>query len=144
METCIVGCRLPHGLNVDLLVKKGDKKRGIPDETQRLVIKGANSARIMGGHGITTGVPKEAFTKWLASKASLAYVRNGSVWVVDNAASARSVAAERKGERTGFEGIDPLKSKGISPEDAKVLERQRAENPARGRQVDELESPAIA
>lgn len=145
METCVVGCKLPHGLNVDLLVKKGDRKRGIPDETQRIPLKGANSARVLGGFGITAGVPKAAFEAWLLSKSRMAFVRNGSVFMVKDEASARDAARERKNERTGFEGIDPLKAT-VAPEgddDAKArrkLREQQAQNPDRNRSIDELDA----
>lgn len=145
METCVVGCKLPHGLNVDLIVKKGDKKAGIPDDTQRIVLKGANSARIVGGHGITAGVPKEAFEAWLKSKSRMAFVQRGLVFVVGNTEAAKKEAANRRSERTGFEGVDPLKAK-VEPagDDEKSAQRKlaqlRAENPDRNRSVDELDA----
>jgi hypothetical protein len=119
-----------------LIVRKGAK--GEPDETERVTLKGANSSIVLGGHGITA-VRKEPFEAWLREHRSLPYVRNGSVWIVTDEKSARDVAKERRGERTGFEAIDPLKDKNITPEDARVLAQQRAENPARGRQVDQLD-----
>ena len=129
METCIVGCKLPHGLNINLA--------GV---SEPVVLKGANASRILGGHGMTSGVPKEAFAKWLADHQWLPAVRNGSVFTVDNDKSARSVAKERRNERTGFEAVDPAKApNGLTPENAKTLAQQRAENPDRNRQIDELD-----
>ncbi len=130
METCIVGCKLPHGLKIDLA--------GVP---QAVTLKGANAARILGGFGLTPGVPKEAMLKWLADHETLAYVRNGSVYVVDSKRDAVAASKERRNELTGFEPIDPKKMPGgLSVEDAKVLDRQRAGNPDRNRQFDELDA----
>lgn len=126
METCIVGCKLPHGLQIEL-----------PGQPKPIKLNGNNSARIIGGYGITPGIPKEAMEKWIADHKDLAYVRNGSVFVERSEKDARAYARERVAERTGFEAMDPA-ARQLSPEDAKVLAKQRAENPDRNRQVDEL------
>jgi len=128
METCIVGCKLPNGLKINL--------PGVPDP---VTLKGANAARIVGGYGMTPGIPKEAMERWIAEHKDFTYVRNGAVFMERSDKDARAVAKERRGERTGFEPVDPAKGPAaLSPEDAKVLARQRAENPDRNRQVDEL------
>lgn len=130
MDTVTVGCKLPHGLKIDLA--------GVP---KPVTLAGGNSARIIGGYGMTPGVPKEAFVKWLADHSTTPYVINGAVFMVDSGdkKSAIAQAKEKRDERTGFEPIDPAKSPGgLAPEDAKVLAKQRAENPDRNRQVDEL------
>lgn len=145
METCVVGCKLPHGLDVDLDVKKDE--RGIMIDSKRLKLKGANAQRIMGGYGITRGVPKASFVEWLKDHARAPYVINGSVFMVADDASARDRAKEG-GDSTGFEQIDPLakssKTAGldIDDESKKALAQARQDNPLRSRQVDELEIEA--
>ncbi len=141
METCVVGCKLPHGLNLDLVLKADADGKAV--ETQRILLKGKNSSHIIGGYGLTQGVPKEAFERWLAENQKRAFVRNGSVFMESNKERARKAADERRDERTGLEAIDPLKAVGVEPEgdDEKKarakLRQQQAENPDRNRQIVE-------
>jgi len=145
METCVVGCKLPHGLDIDLDVKKDE--RGIMTDSKRLTLKGANSSRIMGGYGITRGVPKESFATWLAEHARAPFVINGAVFMVNDDASARDRAKEG-GDATGLEQIDPLKKSAklgtdkleMGDDEKKALAEARASNPLRPRQIDELET----
>lgn len=132
-QQCIVGCKLPNGLILQL-----------PGHDKPVTLKGANSSRVLGGYG-TTSVDKEAFEKWLKDVGhKFDFVKNGSVFVVDNMKDARAVAKERRAERTGFEPLDPLKATvapiGDDPKAAvRALEKQRAENPDRNRTIDELD-----
>lgn len=132
MSTCIVGCKLPHGLNIDLDV--GGRK--VP-----FTLKGRNASRIIGGYGLTTGVPKDAFVAWLESHKEFPYVRNQYLFVHNDMAGARAHARDNEKLRTGMEPIDPLDVKrvghALSPEDVKKLAQQRAENPDRNRQIIE-------
>lgn len=130
-DMCLVGCKLPHGLKVDL-----------PGMDAPITLKGANAARVMGGYGITKGIPRESFRKWLRANAKRDFVMNGSVFMVDDEKSARSRAAEGRDEKTGFEAMDPSKPpSGIVMDDdaKKALAKQVAENPDRNRQHDELD-----
>lgn len=132
METCIVGCKLPHGLKINL-----------PGVDKPVTLKGRNSSRIIGGYGLTPGVPKEAFTEWLVSHSWAEYVKNGSVFMEDNEKRARDKAKEMRTERTGMEPIDPLKGRpGLVVEDVdkKKLAEARAANPDRNRSIDELDA----
>lgn len=143
METCIVGCKLPHGLIVDLNPTYDDKGR--IKTSDRLTLKGANSAIVMGGFGVTQGVPREAFQAWVVEHKASPYVMNGSVFVVTTEASARAQATEKRTERTGFEQIDPAKKSALTagldmdPAALKALAQQRAENPMLARQTDVLD-----
>src|SRR5262249_20334231 len=92
-NTCVVGCKLPHGLNVDLVVVPANKKEKRPAKTKRVRLKGANSSRVVGGYGITHGVDRELFARWLKDHADTPYVRDGSVFMVGDSDSARSEAA---------------------------------------------------
>lgn len=135
METCIVGCKLPHGLNIELAAQPGE-------EPKRIKLKGANAARIVGGYGLTTLVPKEAFETWLKENATRPFIKNGSVFMETSAARADSVAKERRAERTGLEAIDPADKKdgrgralSQDSETLRQLREQQAKNPDRNRQV---------
>jgi len=143
METCVVGCKLPHGLNLDLVVAADSD--GKATRTQRILLKGKNASHIIGGYGLTQNVPKEPFERWLKENSQRPFVRNGSVFMESNNERARKAASERRTEKTGLEAIDPLddKARAVEPEgdDAQKAKRkllqQRAENPDRNRQIVE-------
>lgn len=132
MSTCIVGCKLPHGLNVQLKVS---------GSLVPFALKGRNAARIIGGYGLTQGVPRDAMADWLDEHKDMPAVRNKFIFMHSDMASARAHARENEKHTTGLEPIDPMDSKrvghSISPEDAKKLTQQRAENPDRNRQIVE-------
>lgn len=143
-ETCVVGCKLPHGLNLDLEIRPGDKKKKVAPVTQRIKLNGANSSHIIGGYGLTQAVPKALFLAWLTKNSALPFVRNGSVFMETSETRARDAARERRGEKTGMEPIDPLdrkngKTAGLNLDDdaLKALHQARAANPDRNRQVVE-------
>lgn len=142
METCVVGCKLPHGLNLDLVLAKDAD--GKPTKAQRILLKGKNSAHIVGGYGLTHNVPKEPFERWLVENSARPFVKNGSVFMQDSEKNAKAAARERRAERTGFESIDPTSKtdprvRGLEhdKDSLKVLGEQRAKNPDRNRQIVE-------
>ncbi|MDA8485853.1 hypothetical protein NNO07_22530 [Pseudomonas resinovorans] len=96
MATVIVGCKLPHGLQVNL--------GGV-----KVVLRGANSSRILGGFGITRDVDKDLIEGWLKAEAKNPIVANGMVFIATTDREADKAASEREGEKSGFEGIDPKK-----------------------------------
>src|ERR1044071_7390126 len=97
-----VGCKLPHGLHLDL--KRND------GSSERVTLKGANDARIVGGYGITENVSAEFMTKWLEKNKKQQAVANGSIFIHADVKSAESKAKERRGVVTGIEPIDPIAS----------------------------------
>lgn len=118
-KTVTVGCKLPHGLHLALHEKQGDEWI----ETQRVTVAGANAAEIIGGHGITTGVPKDFWDEWLRRNKNSPAVRNGLIFADESAARVAGASNERKANRTGFEGIDPKKpdpTGEIKPQDGKA------------------------
>lgn len=128
MNTCVVGCKLPHGLSITLA------------DGQTIELKGANASRIVGGHGLTPGVPAELFQKWLKENRALQFVRSGLIFMHTDVASANDMAKERTATRTGLEPIDPTQSKnGVIMDKAAVanFRKQQAENPDRNRQIRE-------
>lgn len=105
--TVTVGCKLPHGLKLDM------NKPGEPQ--QRCVIKGANQAIISGGYGITEGVPKDFFEAWMTKHKILPAVQNKLIFAMPSTRSAVDKAEEMKELRHGFEPIDPKKMpKGVA------------------------------
>lgn len=136
--TCVVGCKLPNGLTVELFEGKGDKRRCVWKQT----LKGRNSARIVGGYGLTDGVDTERMQEWLKRNAAHPAVQNGSVFMHTTGQGAQARAREGREIRTGLDAIDPVadaKAKGLEldREAIAAYEKQKAENPMRGRQIEE-------
>jgi hypothetical protein len=95
MATVLVGCKLPHGLHAELAGKVVE-------------LAGANSARVIGGFGITE-VDKDFAEAWLAAEKGTPIVDNGLVFVVNNERDAKAAAADGEDSKTGLEGLDPEK-----------------------------------
>lgn len=95
MEKVIVGCKLPHGL---VLHHKGTA----------VTLKGANSSRVIGGHGLTE-VDKGFYEAWLKQHANFAPVKAKAIFVSESRDEAEDAAEERKDVETGFEGLNPDK-----------------------------------
>lgn len=133
--TCVVGCKLPHGLQCELRDKNGNT-------TDRHVIKGMNDARIVGGYGITQGVPKSFMEEWFKRNFKHPAVVNGMIFMQTDTSSAEAQAKEGRDIRTGLESIDPLKDgtrHGIvmDKESETEYRRQMQDNPVRDRQIVE-------
>lgn len=130
---CVVGCKLPNGLIVEL---------GKPGTSsyKRITLQGANASRIVGGYGLTPNVDKDAMESWLKQNAELAYVKNGSVFIQADTKSAEARAKEGRNEKTGLEPVNPLEKRPgivVDEEAAKAYRKQVAENPTRNRQIIE-------
>jgi hypothetical protein len=129
-----VGCKLPHGIHLDLKNKNG--------EGPRHTLQGANASRIIGGFGITENIPGDFMAQWLRQNAKHPAVINGAIFIHSNRESAEVMAKERaKDVVTGFEAIDPVKTgmlKGPNGENDPLAvakyNQARAENPDRSRQ----------
>ena len=107
MAQTTVGCRLPHGL----IITVGEVS---------VELKGTNSSLVIGGHGITEGVDKEFFDKWLSMNKDSAAVKAGLIFSHEKTNSVKAEAIEKKDNKNGFEGIDPAKpGPGIAPVDGK-------------------------
>jgi hypothetical protein len=105
MQTVTVGCKLPHGLHLDLNGK-------------RVTLAGANSSSIVGGHGITENVDKEFFDRWMALHKVSAAVKNGLIFSHEKTGNVKAEAEEKKKNKTGFEGLDPkAPAPGIKPDE---------------------------
>jgi hypothetical protein len=102
--TVTVGCKLPHGLMLDI-TEEGKAGR-------RFRIKGSNSAGIIGGFGLTPGVPKDLWDAWHKKHEQLEFVRNGLVFAYDKTGDASARAKEVGGDlSSGLDPIDPNKKR---------------------------------
>jgi hypothetical protein len=144
--TCIVGCKLPHGLKLEIKVNDG----AVVSHT----LKGTNASRIVGangagvGYGLTDGIPTDFMLEWFKRNEKHPAVTNGSIFMHTSEKSAVARAREGREIRTGIEPIDPMQDprfvretdtkKLVLDKDAEASYRkQKLENPARGRQIVE-------
>ncbi|EGT5722946.1 hypothetical protein FZI38_01155 [Cronobacter sakazakii] len=106
-ETIVVGCKLPNGLVVE-------------QEGYTVTLNGANSSNVVGGYGLTEGVDKDAFEKWLEVHKNQPYVKNELVFAQAKANSAQSKATENASIKSGLEGLPQDKpAPGIEKADGK-------------------------
>lgn len=106
-ETIVVGCKLPNGLVVE-------------QDGYTVTLNGANASNVIGGYGLTEGVDKDAFEKWLEVHKNQPYVKNELVFAQAKSSSAQSKANENASVKTGLEGLPQDKpSPGIEKEDGK-------------------------
>jgi hypothetical protein len=112
--TVSVGCKLPHGLHLQLY----NMVPGMAAEPigERVTLKGANEgvsvvAPIMveGAFGVTENIDKDFMERWLKDNASHAAVKGGMIFVQDKTVSVKAEGAAKKALKTGFEGVDPKK-----------------------------------
>lgn len=106
-EVVTVACKLPNGLQIE-------------QDGYVVTIKGANDSNLVGGYGITEGVDKDAFEKWIAVHADQPYVKNELVFAQAKTNSAQSKAAENAMVKSGLEGLPQDKPMaGIEKSDGK-------------------------
>lgn len=138
---CTVGCKLPHGLTVELFAEDG--KRVVWRQT----LKGNNDSRIVGGYGLTPNVPTAEMEEWIKRNAEHPAVVNGSIFMQTGGKSAESRAKEGRKLKTGLEPVHPIEDAArfkmdLGPQDEKTkheaaYRKQVAENPVRNRQIQE-------
>ncbi|EOC0832052.1 hypothetical protein [Cronobacter sakazakii] len=106
-ETIVVGCKLPNGLVVE-------------QDGYTVTLNGSNSSNVVGGYGLTDGVDKDAFEKWLEVHKNQPYVKNELVFAQAKANSAQSKATENASIKSGLEGLPQDKpAPGIEKADGK-------------------------
>jgi hypothetical protein len=119
MPTCVVGCKLPNGLQVRL----GEKHESVGEgRDAQLVVSGGGKALhlkgsqhrdadgipiAIGGFGFTPGVDADLMSAWLDQHKDFAPVKAGMIFVEKDMASAKAKAREMAGETNGFERLDP-------------------------------------
>lgn len=97
----VVGCKLPSGMICEM-GKPGNEGYA------RVVLNGSNSARVIGGYGLTE-VARDFWEAWLKKNARLEFVQRGFVFAHNDAASATAHANERAAVVNGMEPLDPMK-----------------------------------
>ena len=101
-------------------------------------VKGMTDARIVGGYGLTHGVPIDFMTEWLKRNPRHPAVVNGSIFMHDTTKGAEARAREGREIATGLGAIDPLsksdkRRKGVTldKDGEAAYKKQIAENPVR-------------
>lgn len=114
MATVTIGCKLPHGLHLDV-------------DGTRVTLLGTNAANVIGGYGITEGVDESFFKKWLAQNKDSAAVKNELVFAHEKPDNTKAQAKANAKNRNGFEGVDPNKpAPGVEPTDETKKELAKA------------------
>ncbi len=114
MPNVMIGCKLPHGLILELIpAPPADRTlQGFVPAGKRVTIKGANSLRTerraqQGVHPFAiTPVDKDFWEAWYAQHKDRDFVKNGLVFVAKDEKDAQAMARERLPERTGLEGLN--------------------------------------
>ena len=109
-NTISVGCKLPHGMHLDI------RKDGQP--IHRFTLKGINSltagaimrVAVREGFAINENVPKEFFEEWMRLNKNHPAVKNNLIFAHTQTVSVRDMGEELKEELHGFEPIDPTKN----------------------------------
>lgn len=96
-NTVVIGCKLPNGF----VMQVGEVAR---------VIKGFNSSVVIGGHGVTEGVPAELWGAWLKENKDRDLVKNGFVFARANSKDVKAEAKEKTREKSGTEPMKPPKN----------------------------------
>jgi len=127
-DTVTVGCKLPNGLvlHLDEMIPyriplpgggsvTEERSRRLPDtftlngsaiDLAGIAETGTVPHLIVGGYGITTGIPRDFWERWLAANRDSEIVKKEMIIAAGNEMSARSMAVERAKIRTGMEPID--------------------------------------
>jgi len=107
-QVITVGCKLPHGIHMDI------HREGKP--RTRFTLRGVNGARVIGGFGITENVPKEHFDEWMKIHKDHPSVKQGLIFAHVQTRSVEDMAIDRKELKSGLEGLNPNKpAPGIKP-----------------------------
>ncbi len=109
--TVEIGCKLPHGIWLEL-ISEGNLTNPAP-AGPKVRLRGANDTSVYvgtnpanGAFAITT-VDKSFWDTWYARNKDLSFVKNGAVFVAENAKDAAAMAKDQKGAKTGFEPLSP-------------------------------------
>lgn len=132
--TVTVACKVPNGLimrvfeMIDTVEPSPMGARNIKKAQQvgkDIRIKGAttptpntmNYNQLMHGYGITQGVPKDVWDKWVKDNADSAIVQNKLIFAFEdpNQTFARAAKQRKEGLKSGLEPLDPFNlPKGIT------------------------------
>jgi hypothetical protein len=96
MANVTVACKLPNGLQLDLVGYPGVIK-----------LNGVNSSNLIGGYGVTEGVDKSFFDAWLVAYKDSALVKNDIVFAYEKSSDLSAAAKAHVDVVTGLEPIVP-------------------------------------
>lgn len=116
-KTVIVGCKLPHGLYLDLRDEQGNiiARQKLPGCANFML---PNPKRKFIGtptvHGDTlTPIPADHWEAWQKKNKNHPALRSGAVYAAANRDDATAQAAEHETQNVGFNRIDPEKQLGV-------------------------------
>lgn len=118
-ETVIVGCKLPHGLLIDLRDRDGVAHRiklaGSAKPVLATQHRPAPLHQIAGAAGLTT-VDKEMFDRWMEEHRTYEPVLKGMIFATSKLGDTIAEAKNRQSDKTGFEpSRKPKKGEKIEP-----------------------------
>ena len=101
-NTILIGCRLPNGITLS-----HPKDRNV-----KVTLNGVSASKIIGATYNTTEVDAEFWADWYASYIDYAPMKNGSIFVAHDPASAIDIGKDLEKTKTGLEPI-PQDSNGV-------------------------------
>jgi hypothetical protein len=129
-DTCTIGCKWPNGIVMRLydvedvtIVYNGQavvEKQAIQRaDAPEFVLNGfsidlgkmaggiAPEHEIVGGYGLTHGIPRDFAEEWFRQNANSAMVKNNLIFMQGREQEARAQARDQKTLKSGVEPIDP-------------------------------------
>jgi hypothetical protein len=126
MATVTVGCKLPHGLVLELIEPPANTQQLQPMPRGKTVtLAGANSLRIVNtnpaiGKFALTQVDKAFWEEWFKRNKAHPAVVSGAIFMHESATQAAAIADENKDLKTGLEPLnpagDPRTEKNVQPD----------------------------
>lgn len=92
----VVGCRLPHGLIIEL-AQKGKK------DTEKLRLAGRKHSNLKNAPYGVTAVPKDFMDEWLKRNKKFPALESGAILVAADEVSLEAMFREHEKRRIGFE-----------------------------------------
>lgn len=100
--TVTIACRLPAGLRIENVPGHGT-----------IMFKGSNDQRALqladeyGSHGLTSGIPADAWAWIQTTFAKAKWITSGAVFAATKVKDATKEARDRGDHNVGFNGLDP-------------------------------------
>jgi len=118
---------------MELIEKSEHKLLPAPRSEDIVNIKGANTLRVQGTNPMalpfaSTPVDEVLAREWFKRNKGLAFVKNGSAYILEDAKGANAgMAKERAGLKTGMEPLDPEKlPPGVTADKEHMAQLKRA------------------
>lgn len=116
MSKVIVGCKLPHGLILELGIEKGIRTEAY----KAVTLNGANSKGLVTAEGFAlTTVDKNFMDEWTRLHRTHPSLKAGLIFVASTVDAAQAESIDKRDVRTKLEALDPAKlSKDKTPVNA--------------------------